>query len=253
MSHPEIRDFSKLSYRKQHNGLLWQASTQCDEQRSELVCMCQALGDKRRGAVEVKRGGALLGGQQTKRAWNLRFLSRLELSDTDTHTHCMFICQQPYMTHVDEDVLCFWLSRCVKKHVCGQKSLHAYCTHWTWTANRFSFTQVFLSPQRKSTVWVFQSRPETIAPFTKAVGAWGGGVRRIRETERGREGKSAASHWPLTVPIHCRIFHNTLLLEHKGRSIFVASSRSADVNRLFKLLAKEKEKGKPRHRHPKWN
>lgn len=93
--------------------------------------MCQALGDKRRGAVEVKRGGALLGGQQTKRAWNLRFLSRLELSDTHTHTHT-FICQRPYMTHVDEDVLCFWFKKvCVKKHVCGQKSLHAYCTHWT--------------------------------------------------------------------------------------------------------------------------
>lgn len=30
----------------------------------------------------MKRGGALLGGQQTKRAWNLRFLSTVEPSDT---------------------------------------------------------------------------------------------------------------------------------------------------------------------------
>lgn len=105
--------------------------------------MCQPLGDKRRGAVEVKRGGALLGGQQTKRAWNLRFLSRLELSDTHTHTHCMFICQRPYMTHVDEDVLClcFWFKQ-VSEEACVETEKSAR-VQYALDMNRFSFTQVF--------------------------------------------------------------------------------------------------------------
>lgn len=56
--------------------------------------MCWALCKRRRRAAEVERGGALLGGQQTKRARNLRFLSRAEPSDR--HHACSFVSRASY-------------------------------------------------------------------------------------------------------------------------------------------------------------
>lgn len=158
---------------------------------------CVRLWVTREGAVEVKRGGALLGGQQTKRAWNLRFLSRLELSDTHTlHVHLSAALYDPRGWGCV--VFVFLVQAGVWRSMCGDRKV---CTRTVRTGHEPLFIYAsFLSPQRKSTVWVFQSRPETIAPFTKGVGAWGGGVRRITETERERGGKSAASHCPLTVP-----------------------------------------------------
>lgn len=76
-----------------------------------------------------------------------------------------------------------------------------YCTHAS-KANRFPSKQgKFLRPKRKSTVRVFQSRSETMAPFIKR--RWGHGGFRERERD------SAASHWPLIVPILCSVCHNT--------------------------------------------
>lgn len=82
-------------------------------------------GGKRKRAVEVQRGGALLGGQQTKRARNLRFLCTLEL--LDTHALCMFMCQYGFISLVVSICVSvcyvfvvFWFVHvCVQQHECA--------------------------------------------------------------------------------------------------------------------------------------
>lgn len=76
-----------------------------------------ALCKKRRRAAEVGRGGALLGGRCTKRAWNLRFQSTPELSDT--HTLCMFMCQYGFI-RVVVYIFVFWFVHiCVQERECA--------------------------------------------------------------------------------------------------------------------------------------
>lgn len=166
--------------------------------------MCQALGDKRRGAVEVKRGGALLGGQQTKRAWNLRFLSRLELSDTDTHTHCMFICQQPYMTHVDQDALCFWFKQvCEEACVWTEKSARVLYALDMNCKPLFIYASFFKSSKEKYCV-SFSIQARDNSSFHESSGGMGWGSSENKRDRAGERGKiscfALASHCSHSLP-----------------------------------------------------
>lgn len=77
---------------------------------------------------------------------------------------------------------------CVCSYLCAGVliwcCMHKHCIYAS-TANRFPSKQAkFLRPQRKSTVRVFQSRSETMAPFIER--RWGG-HGALREWEQDRE------------------------------------------------------------------
>lgn len=130
----------------------------------------------------------------------------MESSDT----LCLYVRQYGFMLVVVYMCHVFVvLGFCLFTFECMCVKLREYCIY-TSKANRFPSKQAkFLRPQRKSTVWVFQSRSETMAPFIKR--RWGHGA-----SERERERDSATSHWPVIVPILYSVCHNTGWLKADG-------------------------------------
>lgn len=78
-------------------------------------------GKMRRKAVEVERGGALLGGQNTKRARSLRFLSTLHL--TNGHTLHVFMCQDRFKWRHTEDNLLYAYLRFLRLELCASEQM----------------------------------------------------------------------------------------------------------------------------------
>lgn len=66
----------------------------------------------------------------------------------------MFICQQPYMTHVDEDVLClcFWFKQVCEEACVGTEKSARVLYALDMNCKPLFIYASFLSPQRKSTV-----------------------------------------------------------------------------------------------------
>lgn len=112
------------------------ASTLSDGQWSAVIWMCWALCKRRRRAAEVERGGASLGGQQTKRARNLRFLSRVEPSDT--HYACCFVSMGLYW-------LCTYVGPC--EPTCPVFVVFSVCACW-WVREAASI--LYIRKQSKS-------------------------------------------------------------------------------------------------------
>lgn len=157
---------------------------------------CYKLGKERRRATEVERGGALQGGQQTKRAWNLRFLA---------HWSC-----QTQILHARVSVrFFFFLHLKIASVNCCGASLHTYlymCED-VWSCIKTVFTvhtqsQItssewakFLRPQRKSTV-SFPIQAKDNGSFHWSMGGGGIGVQRKRDREWGRQNRlfTLASH-----------------------------------------------------------
>lgn len=222
MSHPETKQRAKTVPRcwlvtGNKKRLFWKS----DGQWSEQVSVKREGGQPRWGEVGLCwEAGALRG----PGIWDFRAPRSCQ-----THTHYACSCVSRGLFDWLCKLLCFGL--CI--FVCGSVSVHGrlsareYCTSAS-NANPSPCKQAkFVGPQRKSTVWVVQSRPTTMAPFIEL--RWGhGGDQRKRESVRGGIGcVTSASH--CSHSIQC-VPQRWLTWAEEKKLRLVASNWSADFN-----------------------
>lgn len=136
-------------------------------------------------------------------------------------------------------LVCAWTYVCVGACEGWCTSAHAYCTYAS-TANRFSSKQAScLRPQRKSTVRVFQSRPETMAPFIEGRwrhGGWGGSAK-----ERRRERENRPLHIGLSLFPFFIVFATTLvdLSRKQGWALWPPADLQMPVHHLRHWLTRK--------------
>ncbi len=153
----------------------------------------------------------------------------------------MPLCQYGFIwvtvcTYVGSSVVCLPYVWCLM--VCILMFVHEYCMYAS-KVNRFSFKQAtFLRPQRKSTVWVFLSRSETMAPFIKGRWGHGGGSEKERQRgiERGGERENRLLHIGLLLFWFSTVFATCILRVYTFDHFDFADKKEAKLSKLWAYI-----------------